>query len=140
MTTTSDLGYTFWQSLNSDEDWEEKVMDLNLKYKCNTKWMSDRKEIPMEDRADTDPGMEAYKKCLEWARELKQMNETKEYRKLQVKCNEKAAQLGYFKEWGKVADATSSKVADKDYDSLEDMDEGGEFELEEMDGIPKVEV
>jgi hypothetical protein len=53
MTTTSDLGYTFWQSLNSNEGWEEKVDDLNLKYKCNTKWMSDRKEIPMEDCADT---------------------------------------------------------------------------------------
>jgi hypothetical protein len=94
MTTTSDLGYTFWHSLYSNEGWEEKVKDPNLKYNCNTKWTSDREEIPMEDRADTDPGMEAYKKCLEWARELKQMNETKEYCKLQVKCNDKAVQLG----------------------------------------------
>ena len=31
-------------------------------------------------------------------------------------------------------------MAEKDYDSSEDMDEGGEFQLEEMDGIPKVEV
>jgi hypothetical protein len=102
MTTTSDLGYTFWQSLNKNEGWEEKVKDLNLRYKCNFKWLSGRKEIPMEDRADTDPGMEAYKKCLEWARELKKMDKTREYWKLQVKCDEKAAQLGYFKEWGKV--------------------------------------
>jgi hypothetical protein len=94
----------------------------------------------MEDRPDTDPGMVAYKKCLRWARELKKMNKTKEYWKLQVKCNEKAAQLGYFKEWGKVADATNSEVVDKDYDSSEDMGERGEFESEEVDGIPKVEV
>jgi hypothetical protein len=140
MTTTSDLGYTFWQSLNSNEGWEKKVKDPNLKYKCNTKWTSDRKDIPMEDHPDTDPGMEAYKKCLGWARELKKMNKTKEYWTLQEKCNEKAVQLGYFKEWGKVAGATNSKVADKDYDLSEDMDEGGEFELEEMDRIPKVEV
>ena len=48
--------------------------------------------------------------------------------------------MGYFKEWGKVAGATNSEVVDKDYDSSEDMGERGEFESEEVDGIPKVEV
>ena len=134
--TTSDLGYTFWQSLNSDESWSNKVNNPNLKYINESKWTSDRKETPMEDRAATDPGMEEYLKCLNWARELKKMGETRDYWLLEIKCNEKAAQLGYFKEWGKVV--SGRKI--KETDECESEEKGVELVLEEEDGIPEYEI
>ena len=135
--TTSDLGYTLWQSLNSSEDWSKKVHDPKLKYTHDAKWTSDRKETPMEDRAPRDAGMKEYLMCLNWARELKKMGDTREYWTLEIKCNEKAALLGYFKEWGKAVKGRKRAVY---RESESDDEEVGELVLEEVDGIPEVDI
>ena len=81
--TASDLAIVFWIYENCYLDWLNKMKNPSLKYKSKTKWTSDRKKPAMEDRDDTDPGVIAYNKCLDWSRELKKLKGTKEHGLLQ---------------------------------------------------------
>jgi hypothetical protein len=110
----------------------------SLKYKSKTKWTSDRKKPAMEDQDDTDTGVIAYNKCLNWSRELKKLKGTKEYGFLQRQCNKKAVELGFLKEWGKETGCFSGSA--KETETQDVVEEAPVFELDNYETIPIVEI
>lgn len=136
--TASDLAIVFWIYENCYLDWLNKMKNPSLKYKSKTKWTSDRKKPAMEDRDDTDPGVIAYNKCLDWSRELKKLKGTKEYGLLQRQCNKKAVEIGFLKEWGKEAGRFSGTA--KKTETQDVVEEAPVFELDDYETIPIVEI
>ena len=134
--TASDLAIVFWIYENNYIDWQNKMKNPSLKYKSKTKWTSDRKKPPMEDRDVTDPGVIAYNKCLQWSRELKKLQGTKDYGLLQRQCNKKAVELGFLKEWGREAGRGSAKEPEEGTV----IEEAPVFQLDEYESIPIVGV
>ena len=96
--TPSDIAYVLWQVVNSHEDWTAKIEamrdgDAVEKYKCGTKWTSDRKLPAMEDRADDDEGKAFYNKCVAWARDFK----SERIREFVIALNKKSIECGIYK-------------------------------------------
>jgi len=58
--------------------WIGKRENETLKYKCSSRWTSDRKSAAMENRPSNDPGVVMYNKCLDWAKDFKKMRNTKD--------------------------------------------------------------
>lgn len=95
--TASDLAFVLWQYRNSYKDWAAKVTNQGNRYKCGTRWTSNKKVIGASDQ-----GMEAYKECLDWSKQLMKMSDSHEFWRLRWQCNEKAGDLGYLREWGEI--------------------------------------
>ena len=121
--------------------WIKKRENETLKYKCSSRWTSDRKSAAMENRPANDPGgVVMYNKCLGWARDLKNMKETKDYADLQVECNKKCVELGFIKALAgsdEDDEGTQERVSRVDRSSVV---EAPYFTLDECDKIPVYEV
>jgi hypothetical protein len=141
--TVSDLAYVCWQYMNSYEMWIKKRDNETLKYKCSSRWTSDRKSAAMENRSGDDPGVRMYNKCLNWARDLKILKDTSDYADLQVECNKKCSQLGYIKELKRSPDdedddeSNCERVSRVDRSSIA---EAPTIRLGDIDMIPVYEI
>ena len=133
--TASDFAIAFWIYENNYLDWQNKLKNPALRYKSKTKWTSNRKQPPMEDQDDTDPGVIEYHRCLNWSKELMKLKGSEEYSLLQRQCNKKALELGFLKEWGK--EGGFSGVT-KEAEVVEQ--EVPVFELDSYESIPFVAV
>ena len=98
--TASDIAYVLWQLVNSSQDWDMKIEmeregnDVqDVKYKCGTRWTSNRKLPAMEDRGPDDEAMKFYNECHAWAKDLKNRCNLE----LTVALNRKSVEIGIFK-------------------------------------------
>ena len=137
--TVSDFAYTFWQYLNSYDMWMAKRQNTGLKYQCTSRWTSNRKSAAMENRADDDPGVVMYNKCLAWARDLKRLKGTDEYCDLQIMCNSMSCEMGYFKGCGS-NDADGNASRENSRNVRMDVSEAPTMDLDELDMIPVVSI
>jgi hypothetical protein len=136
--TVSDLAYVCWQYMNSYDMWIEKRENETLKYKCSTRWTSNRKSAAMENRPDSDPGVAMYNKCLDWARDLKKLKDTRDYADLRIECNKKCCELGYIKVLAGLEEEDAlERVSRVDRSSIV---EAPWFCIDDIDKIPEYEV